>query len=956
MHARNDAAIEKKQMKRLLIFDASNYIFRAYYAAPPMNNSAGFPTNALHFYTTMVLSVIRKVQPDAVAMACEKRGKKFRHELYPDYKGQRDVPPEDLQVQFPYFPQINEALGLKCYDADGFEADDVIAALTKQGLEQGYNVVIASSDKDLMQLVRQDGSVIMLDALAKKAVHGNYLIIGYDEVMARFNVDPARVADVLALAGDTADNIPGCRGIGEKTAGKLIAEYGSLEALMDHVADIKKPAQKANLEAFMPNAALSKKLTKLVDDVPVSLTPSGLMPDAQRVIPLFSALELHKLLVDVLGPDARPDPSVPRITLQPATDSASEIESRPKEPEIERTAMPRAANQSPIGEVCRVRDFVSTTIVETEAELTKLEDDANRAKHLALMPIWQNNDIESRHLVGFAAALNQQCFYVPNKCERTLFGFASKLPTDDVFGRILTNPAIHKVVYGVKPCVQYAMSHGLDLDMQVFDDIEIAAYLLHPERNALSLAVCAQEYLGETLEKTPDNYLGSGKKQTSPDKLPTTELAQMAGLWAQCIEQIGEKLPSELDAAKLSQPYRTIDLKLAPVLAAMEFYGVRLDTTALHEMARAFDNRIAELDDQIHAFGSENFNINSTKELAHFLFDTLKLEPGTKKNRQHGLSTDQDTLESIDHPIAALILEFRALSKLRSTYSESLAQLANPQTHRIHGKFNACVTATTRLSSSDPNLQNIPSRDEIGRQIKRAFVPESGWSFVGADYSQIELRLMAAMSHEPVLCQAYHDGEDVHARTAASLFDIPIEQVSSNQRRLAKTINFGLLYGMGVQKLARETGYPKADAKAFLEKFHAQFPVLSAFFKSQVENARIAGETRTIMNHRRPMPELYSARPMERAAGERIALNAPIQGSASDIVKIAMIQLVDELKKRQLHGRLLIQVHDELLVECPDNEVEATSKLLVDVMENAADIGVPLKVELKTGKTWADMK
>ncbi len=941
-------------MKKLLIFDASNYIFRAYYAAPPMNNSAGFPTNALHFYTTMVLSVIRKIQPDAVAMACEKRGKKFRHELYPDYKGQRDVPPEDLQVQFPYFPQINEALGLKSYDADGFEADDVIASLTKQGLEQGYHVVIASSDKDLMQLVRQDGSVIMLDALAKKAVHGNYLIIGYDEVLARFNVDPERVADVLALAGDTADNIPGCRGIGEKTAGKLIAEYGSLEALMDHVADIKKPAQKANLEAFIPNAALSKKLTKLVDDIPISFVPTGLMPNAQQVIPLFSSLELHKLLVDVLGPDARPDPSVPRVSLQPAV--AEETPQEPEEPAAERLAMPRAANQAPFGDVRKVRDFVPTTVIDTEAELSKFEANANRAKSLAIMPIWQDSDIESRRLVGFAAALNQQCFYAPNTCERTLFGFASKLSTDDVFCRILANPAIHKAVYGVKPCVQYAISHHIVLDMQCFDDIEIAAYLLHPERTSLSLAVCAQEYLGETLEKTPENYLGSGKKQTSPDKLPTAELSQMAGLWAQIIDQLAEKLPAELDACKLTKPYRSIDLKLAPVLASMEFYGVRLDIKALHDMSRAFDNRIAELDAQIHAFGSEPFNINSTKELAHFLFETLKLEPGTKKNRQHGLSTDQDTLESIDHPIAALILEYRAISKLRSTYSESLAQLANPQTHRIHGKFNACVTATTRLSSSDPNLQNIPSREEIGRQIKRAFVPESGWSFVGADYSQIELRLMAAMSREPVLCQAYHNGEDVHARTAASLFDIPIEQVTSDQRRLAKTINFGLLYGMGVQKLARETGYPKADAKAFLEKFHAQFPVLSAFFKSQVENARETGETRTIMDHRRPMPELYSARPMERAAGERIALNAPIQGSASDVVKVAMIRLVDELRNRGLHGRLLIQVHDELLVECPDDELEATSKILVDVMENAADIGVPLKVELKTGKTWADMK
>ena len=949
-------------MKQLLIFDTSNYIFRAFYAAPPMNNSAGFPTNALHFYTSMVLAVIRKVQPDIVAMACEKRGKKFRHELYPDYKGQREVPPEDLQVQFPYFPKINEALGLKCYDADGFEADDVIATLTQQGLAQGYHVVIASSDKDLMQLVTQDGSVIMLDALAKKAVHGNYLTIGYDEVLARFNVKPSLVADVLALAGDTADNIPGCRGIGEKTAGKLIAEYGTLEALMANVGTIKKPAQKANLEAFMPSAALSKRLTSLVYDVPVELVHSGLSPVAERVIPLFSSLELHKLLLDVLGPDARPDPTVPRVSLKSeenvdntADDITNpEAESMPNE---RQSGMPQAANCAPIGSVCRMRDFISTTLIENDADWAAFEAEFKAAGRVALMPIWLSSSVEDRRLVGFAAATESRCAYVANRYERTLFGYASvKLNADSIWQRLLMDVSIHKIVYGVKPCVQYAMAKGASLDMQHFDDVEIAAYLLHPERSTLSLAGCAMEYLGESLEKTPENYLGSGKKQTTPDKLPAIDLGQMAGLWAQCVWQIWEKLPFELESCHLLTPYRTIDLPLAPVLAAMEFYGVGLDIDALHALACEFDNRIQQLDAEIHAYSPDPFNINSTKELAHFLFETLELVPGTKKNRQHGLSTDQDTLESIDHPVAKLILEYRAVSKLRSTYSESLIQLANPETHRIHGKFNACVTATTRLSSSDPNLQNIPSREEIGRQIKRTFVPETGWSFVGADYSQIELRLMAALSKDPVLCQAYRNGEDVHARTAASLFDIPIEQVAADQRRLAKTINFGLLYGMGVQKLARETGYSKADAKAFLEKFHAQFPVLSSFFDAQVEHARENGETRTIMGHRRPMPELYSQRPMERAAGERIALNAPIQGSASDVVKVAMINLVNALRDRGLHGRLLIQVHDELLVECPDNEVEATAKLLVDVMENAADIGVPLKVELKTGKTWADMK
>ncbi len=951
-------------MKKLLIFDASNYMFRAYFAGPrEMTNSAGFPTNALHFYTSMILAVIKRIQPDAIALAHEMRGPKFRHDLYPDYKGQREAPPEALQLQFPWFRQITDALGIPAYDANGFEADDVVATLTKQARNMGWSVIIASSDKDLMQLIeRQDGTdtVIMLDALKKP-----YQYFTIDDVIARFQVEPDRVADVLALAGDTADNIPGCKGIGEKTAGKLIAQYGSLEELMAHRSEIKKPAQKANLEAFSSKAELSKKLTTLIYDVPVTLKIDTMHPDPAKVTEIFSSLELHKLLSEILGPDAKPNPHIPRVQLPGQTPITSNLDTNPKQRSLFATpadppqqlieevsaGIPRAACIAPLAPPAISRNIVPTPICQSIQELDAF---LKAVAQIAVFPIWSDNSPAHRALLGAAIATISGVQYLPVSHVHDLFANPTKIAFEDYIQKILLDPALQKVVYDIKPFMQYLLQDNPDADIPNVLDVEMAAYLVHPERKSLSLEICCQEYLGYELQPMPKNWLTS---TMPPDITGVSQqfAADVTGPRAQLLLQLAEKLPTELEANKLTELFQNLDSPLTKILAKMEFYGIAIDVQALHQLSKTYEETLRRLDAEAHAFSTETFNINSPKELAHFLYEVLKLVPATKKKSIHGLSTDQETLDSIDHPIAKIISEYRAASKLKSTYSEALAQLADPETGRIHGRFNACVTATTRLSSSDPNLQNIPGRTELGRQIKRCFVTKPGFTFIGADYSQIELRLMAAFSKDPVLIQAYLDGEDVHARTAAAIFEIPIEEVTKDQRRLAKTINFGLLYGMGVQKLARETGYPKAEAKAFLDKFHAQFPTLSAFFSKQIEKAKEAGETRTLLGHRRAMPELFSERPVERAFGERVATNAPIQGSASDIVKRAMLRLEQLLHDNNLHAHLLIQVHDELLLECPDDEVEKTSQILIDAMENAVSIDVPLRVELKTGKNWADM-
>ena len=1055
--------------KKFLIFDASNYIFRAFYASPPMCNSAGFPTNALHFYTSMILSVIHRVNPDCIALAHEKKGPKFRHELYPEYKGQRTPPPEELVMQFPWFRKITDALGICAYDSDGFEADDVIATLTTQARNLQYDVIIASSDKDLMQLIAsEDGydRVVLLDALSKAAHAKNGAHwIGTNDVIARFNVEPNRVADVLALAGDAIDNIPGCKGIGEKTAGKLIAQYGSLENLMASRGEIKKPAQKANLDAFAPNAELSKKLVSLVYDVPVTLVEHTMSPNPDLVIPLFSALDLNKLLVEVLGKSAQPDPSVPKITphsadFQPTiqntspsadanavsnsvpnlncanavanavsnpnctnavanavsnlncTNAVANAVSNPNCANAVANAVsntnnavsnlncantctnnvsnailgsndvaPSAPQKSPKKQAppattpdpeildilqaakraCSPFDLVSAPIVDSIADLdARFAAMADDKTPIAVVPIFEHTAPQAPSMIGcaFASGDGARDFYCTwNTVQKTLFDVISNDGNQcrHAIAQFLSRSDITFAVYDVKPILQWLWAGGYSPNIAQFFDIQIAAYILHPSRSRLSLQSCVAEFIARDLPILPDQWLGTGKKQKTPREMPMQSCADAALTWASAMRQCVQPLKSALERANLSQIFSQIDIPIAETLARMEFYGIEIETNYLREMAKDFDEKLRKLDEEAHKFGDEPFNINSPKSLGHFLFETLKLEPATKKNKTHGLSTDQDTLESLDHPIASIILQYRTISKLRSSYTESLIDCADRASSRIHCHFNECVTATTRLSSSDPNLQNIPARSDLGRQIKRAFVPAKGYCFVSADYSQIELRVLASLSRDPVLVNAYQNDLDIHALTASELFDKKIDDVTKAERQIAKSINFGIVYGMGSQKLSREVHISKQEAKQFLEKFNQRFPVLAQWLDDNGIKARQTGVIHTVLGHRRIIDEFLSPNKMIQAAGDRIAANSPIQGSASDIVKCAMLRLQSLLAQNDSKARIILQIHDELLLETPIDELEQTKAILIDAMTNACDIGIPLKIDLKVGNNWADM-
>jgi len=959
-------------LKKLLIFDASNYMFRAYFASlrkneagemvPMMTTRDGFPTNALQFFTSMLLSSLNRVKPDAIALAYDHPGKKFRHELFVEYKGNRPPIPDAFRAQIPIILQITEALGLKAFDAEGFEADDVIATLTQQAVKDGYQVIIGSPDKDLMQLIRKDGSVTLLsitNAMGKRVEKW----LTYDDVIERFQVSPDKVADVLALSGDTCDNIPGCKGIGEKTAGQLISQFGSLEALMSRLDEIKKPAQHRNLEAFKEQSVLSKQLVSLVYDVPVKIEYGAMDVQRDKVVSLFTKYELRKLMKDLLGDTETIESQAAEIAVQAMAESPVAPESAvapksaaaPKASSYKKPAMPNCILHDTVEPPKRIREFVTPVQLTTPKEVENFATLAKQSKKISFWPVWSES--YANKMVGLGIAVPGQAAYISfAAAQRSLFCCSNDSGLEAAAVALFNDPSYLKIAFGIKPFVRFALARGITFDVSSWFDAEIAAYVVHPEKAPMHFADVVKMYLGNVPEVDPDTWLGSGKKRVLPEAQPVALATAAVGSWAQMCDQLEERLERELDANALREPYTQLDLPLAPILAKMEFEGVKLDLEALRSLSAGYAQRMSEFESLASQYAGETFNLNSPKQVGELLYKKLGLVPGRKKKTASGnYSTDEETLETLSdqHPLPKVILDYRAIAKLKSTYADALSEQADQQTHRIHGRFNACVTATTRLSSSDPNLQNIPSRDEEGRRIKHAFVARDGWSFVSADYSQIELRLMAAYSLEPALCEAFRNGVDVHSRTAAALFDIPIEQVQKNQRQLGKTINFALLYGMGAQKLARETGYSTKEAKEFLDKFKAQFPTLSAWFDNQLANAKSRGEARTLLGHRRVMHELFDPHPMIRAAGDRIALNAPVQGGASDIVKKAMIRLDQALSASQLKAKLLIQVHDELLLECPDDEVDAVARLLRTSMEGAAELCVPLAVELKIAKTWA---
>lgn len=924
----------------LFLVDASSYIFRAYFASPPMRTRAGQATNAIYVFTKMILALISEHKPAHIGIVFDAPGKKFRHTLFAPYKAHRPPPPEDLVVQFPYFRPMMDAMGLACYVQEGYEADDVIASLTHKALSAGYKVCIVSSDKDLMQLIADD-KVYMLDTMSKPPRRFTQA-----EVFARFNVSPAQVVDVLALAGDSSDNIPGAKGIGEKTAGALIAQYGSLEALMADADNIKAKARRENLLAFREQAPISKELVQLVGNLEVELEPGRRIPEMERLSALFDELEFRGLKAQVQSLMGEVPADTQNNTAKP---QGTAVKPSPS------VVMPHSDKVSPVKEASAESSKVSREI-QILCEAEPWLDACAQASHEPWLSVQFHFYAEPYNPQVLGMALCTPKSHVYASLGHSDLLYPRCIPAADFNTGLaqLFSASGDIIVYGFKRISQYLEREHIAYETHRIFDVELAAYLQCSEYAPFDLGKLCQHYLRRFLDFDPGTWLGTGKKAQPLELLGVNKGSQAAVEWAKSGRDLYCVLKHLLQRDGLWPLYADLERPLSVVLGQMEREGIELDLREMNALSAYVRAQMQTLEQEAYQAAGRNFNILSPKQVGELLYQELGLKPKHKKTRQHGLSTDQESLESLgdEHPLPRIILEYRGLSKLYATYTTSLVQMVEPETQRVHGLFHQCVAATGRLSSSEPNLQNIPKRTEVGRKIRACFVARPGHSFVSADYSQIELRIMAHLSQEPELMDAFIKGEDIHQRTAALIFAKPNAEVTKDERRLGKTINFGVLYGMGAAKMARETGYTTAQAKDFIARYHEQFPRLEAFFKDLVEQARERGFVTTILNRRRYTPDIDSTRPQLRAFAERTAVNSPIQGSAADLVKLAMLRVHETLLREALGAQLLIQVHDELIVECPSAVVERCATILRTCMSEVYPLSVPLVVDVEIAKHW----
>ena len=880
----------------IYIFDGTSYIYRAFFAIRGLSTSTGIPTGATFGVTNMLYKVLSEKQPDYVAMVFDARGETFRHRQYEFYKANRPPMPDDMRPQVAYIKKIVEAFRLPTFEVEGFEADDVIATLTRRAREEGYPVIIVSGDKDLLQLVGEGVSV--WDPM--KDAH-----YGPAEIRERFGLEPRQLADVMALVGDAIDNVPGVPGVGEKTALPLIQRFGSVEALLASLEEVDKPRLRELLARHAEEARRSKELVLLDEAVPLEVDIPSLARrpfDTGRLKELFRELEFHRLLEE-LTPAARFERGVQRlITTQP---------------ELEALAARLAGSAEVVVEPHLCCDRVCPSPVMAR-------------------------------LCGLTLASPEESAYVALGEHPGGRGLepAQALAT---LAPLLEDQKQSKVLPSLKTAAIALAAHGLRLGGEVFD-LGLASYLVNPEAHDHSLESIARERL--------DRRLGPEENNRSRKATPPTleeEAERFCGR-AQAALLCAPPLRRELAKANLEPLLRELEQPLALVLADMETCGVKVDTAALGEIAREFEEEMKRREADVFRLAGEEFNINSPKQLGRILFEKLRLPLGKRTAKRTGWSTDIEVLGQLAllHPLPKEVIEYRIISKLKGTYVDALPRLINPATGRIHTSYNQTVAATGRLSSSDPNLQNIPVRGELGQRIRRTFIAEDGWRLLSADYSQIELRLLAHLSGDAALAEAFREGRDIHTLTAAGAFGVHPELVTPEMRRQAKVINFGIIYGMSAFGLAKELGIGRREAQKYIDRYFARYPGVRRFWEGTLAQARERGWVETILGRRRYVPALASHTPHIRALAERTAINAPLQGSAADIIKKAMIELHRAMKDRKMRSRLILQVHDELVLEVPEAELEAAKGLVREKMTQAVKLSVPLEVNMASGHSWAE--
>jgi len=892
-------------MSHLVLIDGPNYVFRAFHAIRQLSNSKGEPTNAVFGYVQMLRSILKELQPTHVAVAFDPKGGTFRNDIYTDYKAHRPPMPEDLAVQWPYVFEVTRGFNLPLIQIDHYEADDVIATLARQAESKGWDITIVSTDKDLMQLVGD--RIWMLDTM-------KHIEYGADEVKAKWGVAPDRIHDLLALAGDASDNIPGVPGIGPKTAVELLEMYGDLEGVLEHAPEIKQNKRRENLIQYAGDARLSYRLVALDEQTPVGMTLDELAmqsPDRAALAKLFGQLEFHRL--------------------------------------TEEFKIEHAGETSPEQTEKRT-DF----LVDTPETLKQLVAALKSAELIAVDTETTSLSCHDAELVGLSFAVRPgEGWYVPvGHRSADLFGETPRqLPKSDVLSAlrpILENPDTSKCGHNLKYDIQVLRRAGIELAGIRYDSM-LLAYVDEPGQSA-KMDNVALKYLGHRCISY-EEVAGKGVKQVNFSHISVATALPYAAEDAEVTLRLTQYLKDKL--GERIKRHDDIELPLSRILADMEWTGAHLDVDKLAELSGRFGERIDGLEKHIHQAAGETFNIQSPKQLGILLFETLAI-PGGKKTRSGQWATGQEVLEQLaeDHEVPRLILEVRQLTKLKSTYTDALQKLIHPETGRVHTSYNQAVTTTGRLSSSDPNLQNIPIRSEEGREIRKAFTAGEGSLLIAADYSQIELRLMAHFSGDTVLSDAFAHGKDIHAATAAAVNQVALQDVTRDMRRKAKIINFGILYGMSAFGLSKQLSVERGKAQAFIDAYFAQYPKVRNFMEKTLELARVQGYVETLLGHRVQVPEINAKNGLHRQYAERTAINAPLQGSAADIIKIAMIRLHARLEKETPEAHIILQVHDELVVECPESMAGLVSNIMCEEMESAVQLNVPLIVDIGQGENW----
>jgi len=888
----------KNDRETIYLLDGSSYIHRAYHAIRNLQNAKGFPTNAIFGFTKMILKLLSDKKPDYLAIVFDMKGPTFRHEIYEAYKANRPPMPEDMVVQQPFIREVVKNLGIAMLQESGFEADDIIGTLARVGESEGFNVVVISGDKDFRQLISP--RISMWDTMKDK-------ITDYDSLKAAYGFEPEKFIDVMGLSGDSSDNIPGVRGVGEKTAVSLVQEFGSFEGVFENLGEIKKKKLKETLGVSRDVALLSRKLVTIDRFVPISTDLDDLKvgePSREALADIFRDLEFRDLWDRF----------------------ASRGEAVPTERELCLNMM----------------------------DVKTLADRIRSAGLLAIDTETTGTDPMQADLVGVSFCLKEgQAFYLP--LAHHYLGVPEQVPWSearDLLKEVLEDETILKVGQNIKYDACVLKRHGVTLGGISFDTM-IASYVINPGLRQHNLDALSQRYLNHKMIAFQD-VVGKGKNARGFAEVSVEKACEYSCEDADMTLRLKKVLAEKIREEKNEALFNDLEMKLLPVLLDMEMTGVKIDTALFEAMSADFAVEMKEVEQAILAEAGMAFNLNSPQQLGKVLFEVLKLPGGKKTAKTKRYSTDVKVLQKLSesHEIAVDLLRFRSLAKLKSTYLDALVKMVNPETGRVHTSFNQTVAATGRLSSSNPNLQNIPIRGEAGRKIRKGFVADVGKILVAADYSQIELRVFAHYSQDPAFMAAFEEGQDIHTRTALEVLGNETGEVTPEMRRIAKAINFGIIYGMGPQKLSEQLGISKQVARDYINAYYDRYRGVKRFKEKAIETADKNGYVTTLFNRRRYLPDISHNNNRIRSEAERMAVNTPIQGTAADLIKKAMIQIHNRLAQERFQSKMILQVHDELVLEAPEEEVSRLIPMIREEMEGVYPLRVPLKVDINQGLNW----